>query len=145
MKPQTRYEHNIYQVSCTWYLEPGTYDMSSYATYHAPVCFIDCAGLAPNGLLIALFIERGRPKRKKIGYQQHFIVKPSASAHKPCIVCGCVLSNGRGIKKGTQGSLLAWRTASLLLVRLLFVLKPHMRDDGRLQSEPKLQSEPMGA
>ena len=55
------------------------------------------------------------------------------------------VSNGRGIKKGTQGSLLAWRAASLLLVRLLFVLKPHMRDDGRLQSEPKLQSEPMGA
>ena len=26
--------------------------------------------------------------------------------------------------KGTQGSVLAWRTASLLLIRLLFVLKP---------------------
>ena len=35
-----------------------------------------------------------------------------------------VLSYGRGIRKGTQGSVLAWRTASLLLIRLLFVLKP---------------------
>ena len=33
-------------------------------------------------------------------------------------------------RKGTMGSVLAWRAASLLLVRLLFVLKPHMRDDG---------------
>ena len=33
--------------------------------------------------------------------------------------------------KGTLGSLLAWRTASLHLVRLLFCIKPHMRDDGK--------------
>ena len=35
-----------------------------------------------------------------------------------------IVSYGRGIRKGTQGSVLAWRTASLLLIRLLFVLKP---------------------
>ena len=34
-------------------------------------------------------------------------------------------------RKGTQGSLLAWRAASLLLIRLLFCIKPHMRDDGK--------------
>ena len=37
----------------------------------------------------------------------------------------------RGIKKGTQDSLLSWRTASLLLVRLLFCIKTsHMRTEG---------------
>ena len=34
-------------------------------------------------------------------------------------------------RKETQGSLLAWRAASLLLIRLLFCIKPHMRDDGK--------------
>ena len=47
------------------------------------------------------------------------------------VVTDKFLSNGRGIRKGTQGSLLAWRTASLLLVKLLFCIKLHMRDDGK--------------
>ena len=41
------------------------------------------------------------------------------------------VSNGRGIKKGTQGSLLAWRAVSPLLVRLLFCIQfSHMRTEG---------------
>ena len=43
-----------------------------------------------------------------------------------------VVSYGRDIGKRTQvSSMLAWRTASLLLVRILFCIKPHMRDDGK--------------
>ena len=43
-------------------------------------------------------------------------------------------------RKGTLGSVLAWRAASLLLVRLLIVLKPPL-----WEREDKLQSEPVGA
>ena len=43
-------------------------------------------------------------------------------------------------RKGTLGSVLAWRAASLLLIRLLFVLKPPL-----WEKEDKLQSEPVGA
>ena len=42
-------------------------------------------------------------------------------------------------RKGTLGSMLAWRAASLHLIRLLFVLKPPL-----WEKEGKLQSEPMG-
>ena len=44
-------------------------------------------------------------------------------------------------RKGTLGSVLAWRAASLLLIRLLFVLKTSVVRE----KEDKLQSEPVGA
>ena len=50
-------------------------------------------------------------------------------------------------RKGTQGSVLAWRAASLLLGRLLLYYPIDVRweMEGRLPREPKLQSEPVGA
>ena len=44
-------------------------------------------------------------------------------------------------REGTLGSVLAWRAASLLLIRLLFVLKTSFVRE----KEDKLQSEPVGA
>ena len=61
--------------------------------------------------------EKTGGKKKKQSYddfnlpQQHFVEWPR-------------------YKERDARSVLAWRAASLLSVRLLFVLKPHMRDDG---------------
>ena len=56
---------------------------------------------------------------------ERFIPPPTAAHALRIFIAGrlCLfpLSYGRGIRKGTQGSVLAWRAASLLLGRLLLL------------------------
>ena len=95
-------------------------------------CFVS----RPSGITFAVIRTADRPKKHVFSY----IYGPYLVLVEWPRYVDAKCRMAEVCRKGTLGSVLAWRAASLLLIRLLFVLKPPL-----WEKEDKLQSEPVGA